>query len=215
MIIDFLYNSLVGYLVINAAFYISGAILFLIDYYKIFINYKLQSIDTIPTYKKCIGTVLRNTLIFGIPLALLFGVYECNYVIDFTIRKFVTDTVLCRIFTEILFYIIHRTFHLNIFYKHIHKKHHEIIAPIGISAVYMTVIDFYIANILPIYLPMIILGAHPITIKVWGIITTLSAVVAGHSGFKYISNTHDYHHSLFTKNFGTDLFMDKLFGTAY
>jgi len=213
MILNILYNSLIGYLLFNAVFYITNGILFLIDYYRVLINYKIQSTDPIITYKKCIPTVLCNTLLCTIPLSLIFGFYETAYTLDFVFRNLVMEIVISRIFTEILFYGIHRIFHLKGLYQLIHKKHHEIIAPVGISAVYMTPIDFYIGNVLPIYLPMFILQAHPFTIKIWSIITIVNAVVSGHSGFKYISEGHDYHHSLFNKNFGTDLFMDRLFGT--
>ena len=211
--INILYNSFMSYILFNATFYITNAILFLIDYYKLLINYKIQTVDVMTIYKKCIPTVLCNTLLCTIPLTLIFGFYEFHYIGDFTLCKFTMDIGLSIVLTEILFYCIHRIFHLKMFYQFIHKKHHEITAPIGISTVYMTHIDFYIGNVLPIYLPMFLLYAHPLTVKLWGIITIINAIVIGHSGIKNISESHDYHHSLFNKNYGTNLFMDKLFGT--
>lgn len=213
MLFDILYYALGGYSLFNLTFYISGGILFLIDYLRKLINYKIQQSDLMLNYKKCIGTVLCNTVIATIPLSMIFGYYEHNYTSSFNIYHLFLDMAIARVLTEILFYGMHRILHFEPFYKYFHKKHHEIIAPIGISAVYMTVTDFYLGNVLPIYLPMIIIKAHPLTIKIWCVITTLTAIIGGHSGFKYISESHDYHHSLFNKNYGTGLFMDKLLGT--
>ena len=96
-----------------------------------------------------------------------------------------------------------------------HKKHHEIIAPIGASAIYMTLVDLYIGNILPVYIPMFILSAHHNTILLWIVMTTINTVTKAHSGFEGLSNFHDKHHSSPMHNFGLGIFMDKLFGTEY
>lgn len=218
---NILYYSFMNYLIFNFTFYISNIILFIIDHFKILDKFKIQQnkIQTTSviddTYKNSLYVVLWNSLICIIPGLLFVGAYENAYEGDFTIIKFGFDIMFARILTEILFYTIHRICHLSPFYKYIHKKHHEIITPVGITTLYMTPIDLYIGNILPTYLPLYILHSHPITIKFWIIATTINAVVFAHSGFKKIANSHDYHHSHFNKNFGTDLFMDRLFDTEY
>jgi sterol desaturase/sphingolipid hydroxylase (fatty acid hydroxylase superfamily) len=62
---------------------------------------------------------------------------------------------------------------------------------------------------------MILLSAHPYTIKIWIILTTANSVIMAHSGFKIMADFHDYHHEKFTKNYGMNLFMDYLMGTKY
>lgn len=220
-LLEVLHNSIINYLIFNLTFYLANGVLFLIDYFKLFARLKIQTEKTMSTsvlmdtYKKSINVVLWNTLVCIIPIICVFGLYEASYVNEFTILKFITDIAICRILTEILFYVAHRIFHLNMFYQYVHKKHHEITTPVGITSVYMTFTDLYIGNIMPVYLPMILLGAHPITIKIWIFITTMNTIIFAHSGFKVIAEAHDYHHSNFNRNFGTDLFMDRLFGTAH
>lgn len=219
VLLTMLYNSFINYLIFNLTFYISNGLLFIIDYFKLLTKFKIQ--DTIitttnvifDTYKKTINVVLKNSLINIIPACVLLGLYETNYMYPFALNKFVFDIIIARILVDVFFYVIHRILHLNFFYHALHKKHHEITTPIGVASIYMTITDLYIGNILPIYLPLFILYSHPITIKFWMIVTTLNTVVFAHSGFQQLANNHDYHHSHFTKNFGTDLFMDRVFGT--
>jgi sterol desaturase/sphingolipid hydroxylase (fatty acid hydroxylase superfamily) len=195
--------------------------LYIIDYFKLLLQYKVQE-NIIAntnvlndTYRKAINVVLKNSLIHIIPACLFLGVYEYGYSGDFSFLKFCFDVLVSRILVDIFFYSIHRLLHKNFFYHALHKKHHEITTPVGITSIYMTITDLYIGNILPIYLPLLILNSHPLTVKFWMIATTLNTVVFAHSGFKKIAEAHDYHHSHFSKNFGTDLFMDRLFGTYH
>lgn len=220
-LLDILYNGFINYLIFNLTFYLSNTLLFIIDYFQLFTKskiqkYKIMSTNVVmDTYKKAIYTVLQNSLLYTIPVFVFLGAYDTIYKNDFSIIKFCYDIFIARILIEILFYLIHRIFHSSFFYQRVHKKHHEITTPVGITSIYMTLPDLYIGNILPVYLPLFILYSHPLTIKFWIIATTINTVIFAHSGFEDISHSHDYHHSRFDKNYGTDLFMDKLFGTSY
>jgi sterol desaturase/sphingolipid hydroxylase (fatty acid hydroxylase superfamily) len=210
-------NTLINYFCFNLTFYLSNLLLFIIDFYQLFTKYKIQQIEyskIMNTYKKVLPTVLKNTLIYTLPIIGLFTYYESNYIGEFDIYKSGVHILVCRVLSEILFYVFHRVLHLDIFYRRYHKKHHEITAPVGLSAVYMTVVDFYFGNIVPLYLPLIMVGVNPWVIKVWIVLITLNTVIFAHSGFKFFADNHDYHHKNFNKNFGTDLFMDRLFGTS-
>lgn len=215
---DIFYNSLNYYLIFNITYHGSSLILFLLDYFKLFINYKLQK-DRIEiminSYKKILPVILRNTLVGIIPTFLIVGYYESMYESIFDYWELLINLPLALIMTDIFFYCAHRLLHIPPLYKLFHKKHHEIIAPIGLSAVYMTIIDLYIGNILPVYLPLFILKAHPITFKIWMILTTFNTVIFAHSGFVFLAKFHDYHHSNFSKNYGANIFMDRLFGTYH
>lgn len=215
---NILYTSFINYLIFNFTFYVTNALLFIIDYFNLFAKYKIQTKDhteIINMYKNTIGCVMQNTFIYIIPVICLFSVYEINNIEEFSTNKCITDFIICRILLEILFYAAHRILHMKPFYKYIHKKHHEIHAPIGISSAYMTVSELYIGNILPLYLPLLIVNAHPITIKLWMVFTTINTILFAHSGFKFLASAHDYHHLNHNKNYGTDLFMDRIFGTSY
>lgn len=213
---DILYNALINYSIFNITFYTINLGLFIIDYNKYFDNNKIQKKNNIMTvYKNIIKTVTYNSFIAVIPLMLLSGYYESVFLTEFSFNTAIMHMIISRISMEVLFYAIHRLFHLPLFYKLVHKKHHEVKNPIGIATLYMSLPDLYIGNALPLYLPLVILSAHPITIKLWIVITTFIAVIFSHSGFSDISDEHDYHHSNSNKNFGTNLFMDKLCGTYY
>ncbi len=215
---NILYTIFINYLIFNLTFYIINGLLFIIDYFNLFTQYKIQTkqhTEIINMYAKTIGCVLRNTLIYTIPIIYLFSIYEINNTIEFSITKFALDLIICRILLEILFYTVHRILHINPLYKYIHKKHHEIHAPIGISSIYMTVSELYIGNIIPLYLPLLIVNAHPVTVKLWMVFTTINTILFAHSGFKFLASAHDYHHLNHNKNYGTDLFMDNIFGTSY
>ena len=207
---------IINYILFNLIYYTSSLFFFIIDYYKYFAQYKIQHIhNPIQYYKKCFWRVITNTLLFSLVPISLFAWYEVkvlNLNSHFNLTKCIFDLVYSLILTEIFFYSIHRLLHLPYIYAYFHKEHHKIIAPIGFAAVYMTVTDFLVGNVLPVYLPLYLINAHSITIKIWMVLTTINTVVFSHSGY-YLSRFHDAHHSLFNKNYGTNLFMDWIFGT--
>jgi len=205
------------YLYTNIIYYFCSLFVFILDCVDKLINYKIQktNYDTlVTTYNKSIPIVMLNTFIFLVPVYVIGALYECNYEGDYVMKKSFTDLLLGFLLTDIFFYLLHRMFHLDIFYRY-HKKHHEIIAPIGVSALYMSPIDLYFGNILPVMLPIFILGFHPYTIYMWICVVIVNTICTAHSGFRWISDFHDYHHSMFTKNYGANVFMDRLFGTYF
>lgn len=218
MISNVFYFALIYYAYFNSIYYVTSGILFMIDYYKCFISLKIQQdkiSNMINVYKKSLSCVMQNTLLYTIPAFIMAGHYISSYIIPFALLKSIWDIFIGVILTEIFFYTSHAIFHNKYLYFKYHKKHHEITAPVGFSTLYMTVTDLYLGNIIPVYLPMVILNAHPYTIALWTFGTTFNAIAIAHSGFKYLSDNHDKHHKYFTKNFGLNLFMDKLFGTDY
>lgn len=204
------------YLLFLMSFYIPAILLFIIDIKEILKNYKIQhqSLEnTKDVYKKCLPTVLKNTFIWSLPPIILMCNIMNLFNFPFSILKMIFDFGIAYIMVDVLFYLVHRGFHHPLLYKLFHKKHHEITAPVGISALYMTVSDMYFGNIFPVYISLIITSAHPITFQIWLILTTVNTVMKAHSGIEYIGNFHDNHHKYFNKNYGTDLFMDSLFET--
>ena len=215
---NFMYSFLTYYLVFLGSYYIPSLILFLIDLKKWFTDYKIQKAkvdDIMGIYKKCLPNILVNTILLPIPMIGVLILFQNVLGFEFSILKMGFDFLVGLFLTDIFFYTGHKLFHHPKLYKKYHKKHHEITAPIGISALYMTPPDLYFGNIIPVYLPMIILSAHPYTIYLWMILTTVNTVVLAHSGFKNLAEFHDIHHKYFTKNYGINIFMDKILGTFY
>lgn len=213
-IYNILWNALSYYIIFNITYYLSNFVLFVSDCWGIYaskkINHRMQ--DMIAVYKKCLSCVLINTLIASIGPSVLMAWSQHGNNEFFSPGKCITDIALSLILIDILLYICHRIFHIPFLYKLFHKKHHEITAPVGFSSLYMTITDFYFGNILPTFLPMYLMGAHPITTHIWLIGVIINTTFFAHSGY-YIADYHDKHHSLFNKNYGAHIFMDKLFGT--
>lgn len=208
--------SAINYFLFNIVYYLVSGALFLIDYFGFFQNEKIQkNSKVISYYIKCAPCVIFNTIIGMMIPSVLTGIYDFYYDEEFNLFKCIFDLFFSTFLTEISFYTIHRILHIPYLYQLIHKKHHQIIAPIGFSAAYMSIADLYIGNILPISLPMLLINAHPITIKIWIVVTTINTIIFAHSGYEKIAIFHDKHHSLFNKNYGTNLFMDKMFKTHY
>lgn len=211
-----IYFAIIQYILFNLFYYLSSLILFFIDYNSCFVKYKIHNnvIDMSQIYKKVLPTVIFNTFIVPIPwfFILSFFINILNY--QLTISKLLFDLITTPIIVDVLFYISHRLFHIPILYKY-HKKHHEINIPIGISALYMTPVDLLFGNLLPTYLPLLIISAHPISILCWISFASVNTVIMAHSGFKWLAEYHDYHHTNSNKNFGVNIFMDRLFKTLY
>ena len=209
---------MIYYAVFNVTFYLSSLVLFLIDYYKIFIKHKIQPKkinDMMNVYRKIIPNVIFNSLIGVIPFSLILRLCVNIFNLKFSWIKFTIDIFLSRYLGDVFFFAFHKLLHHPKLYKQYHKKHHEITAPIGCSAIYMTLTDLYLGNIIPIYLPLFLLSSHFYTVIFWMIITTLNTVIKSHSGFEGLSDFHDKHHSSSIHNFGLGIFMDKLYGTEY
>ena len=127
------------------------------------------------------------------------------------------------IFSDFLFYGLHRLFHIPYLYKNIHKFHHSY--NYTFAAVHHYIHDIEtLVFILPALIPPILLNSH--IVITWLYILFIQFVgIYGHSGYvffdcitKYLpfmrSDYHDAHHYLFNKNFGlTWTTVDKIFGT--
>ena len=240
---DILYNSFVYYTLFNVTYYTLSLVTFLCDYntiyeprnkiiideielneynqtspiyspYTLFKSQQTNHNEIMQTYNKIITTVTMNTFVYSIPFIIMGGYYDTLFMhIPFTITKFICDIFITLVCIDPLFYLSHRILHINILYKLFHKKHHEITKPVGMSALYTSVTEFYVGNILPIFLPLLLINAHPLTVKIWLIIILINTIIFAHSGYKQLADFHDKHHKCFTKNYGTDMFVDKLLGT--
>ena len=88
-------------------------------------------------------------------------------------------------------------FHHPLFYKHIHKKHHEWQSPIAVTAVYAHPLEHMISNLGSVASGPVLMQSHLCMVWLWYILTVL-VTLADHSGYHlpfYRSpEFHDYHH---------------------
>ena len=197
----------ISYSLFLTSYYVPSLILYLIDKYNR---------HNITDYNKCFTVVLFNTLFGIIPGLLTITWYIGNYSSPvFSFYKMITDLIISTLLVDVFFYSCHRLLHTKPAYKKFHKLHHKIKEPIGFGSLYSTLVELYVGNIIPVYLPLLLLSSHCITLYAWIIITTLNTVILSHSGYKQLSRSHDLHHEKFNVNYGVLYIMDKLFGTYH
>ena len=106
--------------------------------------------------------------------------------------------------------------HMPMFYKRIHKKHHEWTAPIGLVWIYSHPFEHLVSNLIPVATGPLLLGSHCITFWIW-ILLAITATTIVHSGYHLpflpSAEFHDYHHLKTINNFGVVGILDRLHGT--
>jgi methylsterol monooxygenase len=135
------------------------------------------------------------------------------------VEEIVRDFIAFGVIEEVIFYYSHRLMHVPFLYKRIHKLHHEFKSPVALAAGYAHPIEELISNLLPLFLPAVVMNSHIVTywlIVTVGIVTTLY----DHSGYAIPwiplgihPFFHDYHHESFRYNFGVLGLLDWFHGT--
>ena len=199
---------------------ITSIITLLIDLYPKYSEYlgltkKSKNIKTvINIFKKTIKTVFMNVFIYSIPF-----IYISSYFLNLRNKKFsyfdsAKDLFISSYLIDIFFYFTHYLLH-NKYLYFFHKKHHEIKEPIGMTALYAHIVDYYFSNLIPVLLPMVILSSTYVTIHLWIFLSILSTIIESHTSYENLSNFHLNHHKYFNCNYGVGGKLDKLLGTHY
>jgi len=114
-----------------------------------------------------------------------------------------------------VFYWTHLVLHKKLFYKPIHKLHHQFKAPTACASMYAHPVEFALGNLLGVILGPYITGCHPVEASFW-VLMSLVATGAGHSGYLCLGALyHDRHHQYFDYNFGVGALWDTIVGTEY
>ncbi len=199
---------------------ITSLITLLIDLYPKYSEYlgltkKSKNIKTvINIFKKTVKTVFMNVFIYSIPF-----IYISSYFLNLRNKKFsyfdsAKDLFISSYLIDIFFYFTHYLLHNKYLYI-FHKKHHEIKEPIGMTALYAHIVDYYFSNLIPVLLPMVILSSTYVTIHLWIFLSILSTIIESHTSYENLSNFHLNHHKYFNYNYGVGGKLDKLLGTHY
>jgi len=221
--------SAVGTFVVSLTVYwVIGIIYTLIDITgqpAALLKYKMQPGKNEPLERwrltKVVLIVLFNQFVIGIPATVF-----CYHLMKWrgssfglqlpTFQWVLLELVVFILVEEVGFYYAHRMLHHPFLYKTLHKRHHEWISPIAVTAIYCHPIEHMLSNLLPPLLGPIVMGSHTATVWLWLTIVTLSTLNA-HSGYHFpffpSPEAHDFHHLKFNQNFGMLGVLDRLHGT--
>jgi len=188
-------------------------------------QYKIQpdAFEKIPRDKvlKLLKIVSFNQICIGIPFTYLSTIcYKWrNCSISGPLPTFqwvIFEMVVFVLLEEILFYYTHRLLHHPLFYKRIHKLHHEWTASVGLVGIYAHPVEYLVSNVLPIATGPFLMGSHIATAWMWfclAIANTLNSHSGYHFPFFPSPEAHDFHHLKFVNNFGVLGVLDRLHGT--
>ncbi|XP_023227885.1 fatty acid hydroxylase domain-containing protein 2-like [Centruroides sculpturatus] len=190
------------------------------------LRYKIQDVKSYPIqisqYPHVAKQVLFNQIFISTPIAIIgynvlkWRCYDNGLELP-SFRRFLFELIIFLLLEEVAFYYSHRLLHHPKLYKYIHKRHHELISPFAIGALYCHPIEHIVSNGIPPYLGPIFMGSHVSVMWMWFIIcliTTLNAHSGYHFPFFPSPEAHNYHHHVkFNQNYGTLGILNFLHGT--
>jgi len=207
-------QSIIIYFITLAGFYSASLLSIKNDFKNT--NIHIQDKDIYKVYTKAIPLVGFN-LFISIPMIL--SVLQNFYFLlnPFTFRH-ILHIPISFLLVDFTFYTFHYLFHtkrkINL-YK-FHRIHHEIRTPVSITSLYLHPIDLLLGNILPLFLPILILRSSFIILCLWVFITITETTYRAHSGLKNWSEDHDNHHKYFIYNYGSGLYLcDRVMQTYF
>ena len=122
------------------------------------------------------------------------------------------------VFEDTWHYWTHRGFHYGVFYKYVHKIHHQYSAPFGLAAEYASPIEVLFLGLGTVFGPVawcaITGDLHILTMYIWIVLRVFQAIDA-HSGYDFPWSLHhflpvwagafhhDTHHERFIGNYGS------------
>mgnify|MGYP003683513065 CR=1 FL=1 len=205
--------NLIMYQTFLNTFCVSSLMCFFVDIFAPHYRVNNVSRETIFTdYQNMLPRVAGN-LVISYPYFYIVEKY-ITQIIQPNTYSLLTNIALWVLLMDIMFYSIHRAFHCKYLY-HYHSIHHTYRYTYGMGAIYAHWIEFIVANLIPISVPMLLFKFPFYICNNIVLCATFYTVVISHGGFKIpLSGGHLYHHLKYKYNFG--LFrMDHLMKTNY
>jgi sterol desaturase/sphingolipid hydroxylase (fatty acid hydroxylase superfamily) len=157
-----------------------------------------------------IASGLVIPLVYQIPILYSFESYFWKYTWSIVIA-------------DIWFYHVHRLMHHPKFYKY-HRDHHMYIQPHAMAALYCSMIEMIMLNLMSAAIPFQLFGYSRTELMIANAILALNGL-KGHSGLQlysgydwlvnlgFTSEVHDIHHQRMIYNYGATYLIDYFYGT--
>lgn len=216
------------YVVLIVIFWAFNGFLFVLDltcWPQFLTRYKIQEGKNTPVNKQklmsAILLVLFNQFVVSLPFMYVsFRVMKwrgCSFGPELpTFHWVLFEMIVFAVVEEVMFYYSHRLLHHPMLYRHIHKKHHEWTAPIGVTSIYAHPVEHVVSNLLPPVVGPFLMGSHIATAIMWFTLAIVSTTIS-HCGYHFpflpSPEAHDFHHLTFVNNFGMLGVLDRLHGT--
>ena len=170
-------------------------------------------------YYKAIKVSLVNQFLISLPVLYLFQDLIKSTILQsesYSCIKNLYHVFLIANISNLIFYTIHRLFHVSYFYKKIHNVHHEFIEPISPSALYAHPIEHIFANTLPFLCSYLYFGcSYYIMLLLLCAGSFVTTIAHTKHDIKFFGQEHINHHKYFKVNFGFGGYIDKFFNTYY
>ncbi|KAF2075462.1 hypothetical protein CYY_003243 [Polysphondylium violaceum] len=217
----------------HQAFYFGAFIPFFIcDFLPFLQKYKIQQNKTNDwkSQLNCTFKVLLTQTLVQLPMMIIFhpAIHATGLRAKAPLPSlpYLLLTLTCSfIIEDFYFYWVHRALHHGIWYKYIHKMHHDHSAPFGITAEYAHPIETLILGVGTVIGPFLF-SRDLFTLWVW-LGVRLYQTVECHCGYDFPFNPtrlipfwggakfHDFHHETFVGNYAsTFTYLDAMFGTS-
>lgn len=166
------------------------------------------------TVLQMLKQTLVNMYCISLPISMLFSEHFLLFA-EGELYEQILRLLVCILLEEILFYSIHRLLHLPVFYRSIHKLHHQIVAPIALSTLYVDPIDHLLLNVAPVLISPSICSVQGNFLYLWCLLVNISSIVS-HCGYNNLKTTefHELHHRHRNVNYGVIGLCDKLLNTS-
>lgn len=139
--------------------------------------------------------LLFPVAIIGYNILKLRGISDVRIVPS--INELIIDFIVSELCWEIFYYYIHRLFHTKYLYKNYHKQHHEWSAPYAIVAHYANPIQYVLADLVPPFVGVAVMGSSLFSIYAFTIFGVIESCFH-HCGYIVpvlpVVGFHDYHH---------------------
>ncbi len=130
-----------------------------------------------------------------------------------SLAEFFRDLAMSLLLRDVVFWAIHRVWHLPVLYPFVHAKHHEITHPVNHhiwTISYMSAVDFVLLYGIPVVAVAKVLEMNILTTLLFAFVSAAGEQVK----LVFGDEAHDEHHLDGGVNFGVYGLMDWVFGTG-